>query len=241
MAGVPEELTESDRRRIDGAVGRFVEDRHLFEHAAKSLVDCLVRDSELNEFIHFIKSRVKDPASLRAKIERRTAARTPGFAVDATSIFERVTDLAGVRIIHLHTEQLNHVHPRILKVLEDARYEIAGPPTAYCWDVEYQEIFEQVGIQTEPRQSMYTTVHYDVVANQKTGIRCELQLRTLMDEVWAEVSHRVNYPADSPSATCQDQLKVLARLTSGCGRLVDSIFKTHHQAVARVSNTPDRS
>lgn len=88
---------------------------------------------------------------------------------------------------------------------------------------------------------MYTTVHYDVVANRETGIRCELQVRTLMDEVWAEVSHRVNYPMDSPSATCQDQLKVLARLTSGCGRLVDSIFKTHHQAVDRVSNVPGRN
>ena len=238
---MPEELTDNDRRRIDGAIGRFVEDRRSFELAAESLVDCLVSDSELNEFIYFIKFRVKDPDSLRAKIERRIAARTPGFAVDAASIFERVKDLAGVRIIHLHTEQLNHAHPRILKVLENAQYEIAGPPTAYCWDVEYQQLFERVGIRTEQRQSMYTTVHYDVVANQETGIRCELQVRTLMDEVWAEVSHRVNYPTDSPSATCQDQLKVLARLTSGCGRLVDSIFKTHHQAVDRVSNVPGRN
>ena len=111
---MPEELTDNDRRRIDGAIGRFVEDRRSFELAAESLVDCLVSDSELNEFIHSIKFRVKDPDSLRAKIERRIAARTPGFTVDAASIFERVTDLAGVRIIHLHTEQLNHVHPRIL-------------------------------------------------------------------------------------------------------------------------------
>lgn len=234
------ELTDADRRRIDDAIGRFVEDRRLFELAAESLVDCLVSDSELNEFIHFIKFRVKDLDSLRAKIERRMA-RTPGFAVDAASIFERFTDLAGVRIIHLHTEQLNHAHPLILKVLKDAQYEIAGPPTAYCWDLEYQRLFERMGIRTERRRSMYTTVHYDVVANRETGIRCELQVRTLMDEVWAEVSHRVNYPMDSPSATCQDQLKVLARLTSGCGRLVDSIFKVHHQAVDRASNVPGRN
>ena len=240
MASVPDELTDADRRRIDGAIGRFVEDRRSFELAAGSLADCLTSDSELNEFIHFIKFRVKDPDSLRAKIERRLA-RTPGFAVDAANIFERFTDLAGVRIIHLHTEQMNHAHPRILKVLENAQYEIAGPPTAYCWDVEYQQLFERMGIRTEQRRSMYTTVHYDVVANRETGIRCELQVRTLMDEVWAEVSHRVNYPMDSPSATCQDQLKVLARLTSGCGRLVDSIFKVHHQAVDRASNVPGRN
>lgn len=73
-------------------------------------------------------------------------------------------------------------------------------------------------------------MHYDIVANQRTGIACELQVRSLMDEVWGEVSHRVNYPEESPSVACRDQLKVLARLTSGCGRLVDSIFKSHNDA-----------
>jgi putative GTP pyrophosphokinase len=74
---------------------------------------------------------------------------------------------------------------------------------------------------------MYTSVHYVVQANQRTKVTCEIQVRTLMDEVWAEVSHRVNYPTPSPSKACQEQLKVLARLTSGCTRLVDSIFKSH--------------
>ena len=56
---------------------------------------------------------------------------------------------------------------------------------------------------------MYTTVHYVIRANQKTKVTCEVQVRTLMDEVWGEVSHRVNYPNESPSSSCQEQLKVL--------------------------------
>jgi len=77
---------------------------------------------------------------------------------------------------------------------------------------------------------MYTTVHYVLQANQEKKVTCEVQVRTLMDEVWGEVSHRVNYPDESPSRTCQDQLKVLARLTTGCTRLVDSIFRSHLEA-----------
>ena len=76
---------------------------------------------------------------------------------------------------------------------------------------------------------MYTTVHYDVRANRKSSIRCELQVRSLMDEVWGEVSHRVNYPVESTSRACRDQLKVLARLTTGGSRLVDSIFDSHER------------
>ena len=82
---------------------------------------------------------------------------------------------------------------------------------------------------------MYTSVHYVVEANQRQKITCEIQVRTLMDEVWGEVSHRVNYPMQSPSRSCRDQLKVLARVTTAGIRLVDSIFKSHQEvATTRV-------
>ena len=233
---MPEQLTEGDHRRIDEATRRFIASRRSFEIVAESLVDCFKRDAKLGEFVYFIRHRVKNADSLRAKLRRIALSSEFGSEADpvsASNLFERIGDLAGLWIIHLHTEQLNRMHPLVLGVLKREKYEIANAPTAYCWDVEYQEFFEQVGIRTEQRPTMYTTVHYDIVANKEPGIRCELQVRSLMDEAWAEVSHRVNYPAASPSAVCRDQLKVLARLTSGCGRLVDSIFKTHYEAVQR--------
>ena len=55
-------------------------------------------------------------------------------------------------------------------------------------------------------------------------------LRTclLEDDELSDMIHFIRQPSDA----CRDQLKVLARLTSGCGRLVDSIFKTHGEATA---------
>lgn len=127
-------------------------------------------------------------------------------------------------------DQFRSIHSIVSNILEEQNCELLNDgPTAYCWDTEYKDLFEQIGIETVQRGSMYTTVHYDIVANQKTRVSCELQIRSLADELWGEVSHRVNYPKESPSTSCQDQLKVLARLTSGCGRLVDSIFKTHRE------------
>ncbi len=180
--------------------------------------------------IHFIKYRVKEGQSLTDKLERLARAEDAN-PIDQTNLFEKVHDLAGVRIIHLHTDQIATMHPRILQVLEENRYSLIDTPVAYCWDVEYEDLFSQLGLRAERQSSMYTTVHYDVLANPVTGIACELQVRSLADEVWGEVSHRVNYPDESPSDACRDQLKVLARLTSGCGRLVDSIFKTHQEAL----------
>ena len=220
-------LSSTDRRRIDEATGYFMDNRHLFKTFAEALMSSFLNDPKLSEFIHFIKYRIKDEGSLRAKLEKILASS------ENRNLKENITDFAGLRIIHLHMDQLSSVHPLILSILEEQKYELLGSPKAYCWDMEYEDLFRQVGVDAVQRESMYTTVHYDIKGNQKTRITCELQVRSLTDELWGEVSHRVNYPKESPSVSCQDQLKVLARLTSGCGRLVDSIFKTHREAAGR--------
>ncbi len=220
-------LSKADRRRIDEATGYFRDNRHLFESFARSLMDYFENSPELGEFIHFIKYRIKDEGSLRAKLEKILASEGDQDLVG------RVTDFAGLRIIHLHMDQLSYIHPLVSDILEQQKCELLGSPKAYCWDMEYKDLFRQVGVEAVQRDSMYMTVHYDIVANQRKRITCELQVRSLMEELWGEVSHRINYPEESPSASCQDQLKVLARLTSGCGRLVDSIFKTHRDTVGK--------
>lgn len=222
------ELTEEQRSSIDDAMGHFRRNRHKLKIVAQSLVVALTEDPELEGYVHFVKWRVKKEESLRAKLIRRISS---GRVVGLGNLLADIGDLAGVRLIHLHAGQLVRMHPIILRILNEQQYELTGEPTAYCWDVEYQELFEGIGLRSEQKESMYTTVHYDVVSNKKAKIGCELQVRSLMDEVWGEVSHRVNYPVESPSETCRDQLKVLARLTSGCGRLVDSIFRSHNEAV----------
>lgn len=219
--------SSTDRRRIKEAADYFKTNRHLFESFAQSLMAYFENNPKLKEFIHFIKYRIKDEGSLRTKLERRLAA------ANDRNLADGITDFAGLRIIHLHMDQLMAMHPLVLDILKEQNCELLESPKAYCWDLEYEDLFRQMGVETIQRDSMYMTVHYDIVANQRKKITCELQVRSLMEELWGEVSHRINYPNESPSVTCQDQLKVLARLTSGCGRLVDSIFKTHRETVER--------
>jgi ppGpp synthetase/RelA/SpoT-type nucleotidyltranferase len=220
-------LNKNVRGQIEESVEHFIENRRLFESFAQALMAYFQNDPNLATLIHFIKYRIKSPENLREKLVRKAAQ---GITINKAKLFDKITDLAGIRIIHLHTSQMERIHPAILSILNEQQLRLLEKPTANCWDIEYEEIFKKFGIATRRRGSMYTTVHYVVQANQKTKVTCEIQVRTLMDEVWGEVSHRVNYPKTSPSPTCQDQLKVLARLTSGCTRLVDSIFQSHFEA-----------
>lgn len=235
------QLSKSERRRIEEAVQHFEKNKYLFETFTKGLLGHLGDNPRLAPYIHFIKYRVKDAGHLRRKLEDKAGeARNEGAEYDITAenVFARITDLAGVRILHLHTDQIKDINPIILDILNEHQYRVLEGPTAICWDREYESLFGGFGIATQSRDSMYTSVHYIIEANQQTKITAELQVRTLMEEVWGEVSHRVDYPILG-IRSCVDQLKVLARLTSGCTRLVDSIFKTHSEGVgARRATLP---
>ena len=82
-------LSSTDRRRIDEAAGYFMDNRHLFESFAQSLMAYFENSPELGEFIHFIKYRIKDKGSLRTKLERILTSAGDQDLVD------RITDFAG--------------------------------------------------------------------------------------------------------------------------------------------------
>jgi putative GTP pyrophosphokinase len=94
------------------------------------------------------------------------------------------------------------------------------------WDDESREFFEGIGFASEGSKTMYTSVHYVIVSKSKATVTCEIQVRTLMEEVWGEVDHSINYLHPSSSVACKEQIRALARSTSVATRLVDSIFAT---------------
>jgi putative GTP pyrophosphokinase len=123
---------------IDGAVANYMDTRPLFESFAQALLAYFQTDPQLSPYIHFIKYRLKDPDHLREKLIRKARQ---GEMVNKTNLFDRITDLAGVRIIHLHTTQMEAIHKAILAILEEQQLRLIEEPSANCWDIEYEAIF----------------------------------------------------------------------------------------------------
>jgi ppGpp synthetase/RelA/SpoT-type nucleotidyltranferase len=207
----------------------------------------LAEVSPLSTLIHSSKSRLKDPEHLRDKLRRKVAkALKDGveFDIRPDNLFERINDLAGLRILHLHTRQMEQIHKDLLAALEEARLPLVEAPFARTWDDESRAYFASVGIRSRDSDSMYTSVHYVIEANTRTKLTGEIQVRTLAEELWGEVDHSINYPHATPLVACQEQIRVLARVTSSCSRLVDAIFTTHAVGIQRAqaaytSATPD--
>ena len=69
-------------------------------------------------------------------------------------------------------------------------------------------------------------MHYVVKPNADTFVSCEIQVRSLFEEIWGEVDHEVNYPIPTENISAREQLKVLAKLLGAGTKLVDSIYLT---------------
>ncbi len=235
----------SQEQAIASAIDAFDQKKHEFKIFMDGVSQWFLTHPPLRQHdfpvVHSIKSRLKDYEHLREKILRNWAEDDP---ISGDNIFEKITDLAGVRVLHLHQDQFQAIHTGIrAKVDTDRDWYLPEAPKAYTWDPESRQFFENLQIQVLVKESFYTSVHYLVKPRVDSPICCEIQVRTLFEEIWGEVDHALNYPQKSDNLSCREQLLVLAKLVGAGTRLVDSIFRTSGQiarAPAIVAPAQDR-
>lgn len=224
------ELSKIQIKHIDALVAFYRDDlalRSKLEGFDDSLVSLVSKTPALRSLTHSYRSRPKTVVSLRRKLIKKFESYSTDGKLNITpsTLGLRINDLIGLRILHLHTNQIEQIDAVLKAALADYSFEIREGPIARTWDDELRRYYRRVRIQTVASKNMYTSVHYVVnLNNQKQDLTAEIQVRTLAEELWGEVDHQLNYPEDHESAACQEQIKVLARLTSAATRLVDSIF-----------------
>lgn len=135
--------------------------------------------------------------------------------------------MAGVRVLHLHQEQFETIHKEIMKKVEDGDFCLFEDPKAYTWDPDSNKFFNSLGIETQHKDSFYTSIHYVLKPNERSPITCEVQVRTLLEEVWGEIDHTMNYPSPVEDEQCKENIRVLARLVSAGSHLADSIMRRY--------------
>ncbi len=173
--------------------------------------------------VHSVKSRLKNPDHLLHKVSRKTAE---GRTITPENLFLEITDIAGVRVLHLYQQQFGSIHSAILQKTKAKDWTLAVPPIAYTWDPESAKFFQSLSIKVQQKDSFYTSVHYVVKPRKDAEIACEIQVRTLFEEIWGEIDHAQNYPIKTTSLSCSEQLRVLSKVVGAGSRLADSIFRT---------------
>lgn len=217
-------------QEIAEAVNAYVQKQFEYEQFLAGILVFFQKHPSLNTkplpIIHSIKSRLKDPTHLADKLQRKF---DEGIVVTKENIFTSITDFIGVRVLHLYQDQFEAIHSAINEKVTNGDWVFVELPKAFTWDPESVQFYGKLNILTELRDTYYTSIHYLVKPNNQNSICCEIQVRTLFEEIWGEIDHKINYPYPTQSLACKEQLRVLAKLVSTGTRLADSILRSHDE------------
>jgi len=219
--------------QTDQVITYYNENQHRLIQFQASVEAFFSKHPRLNEkhfpIIHSIKTRIKDPEHLKDKIVRK---KQKGIQITEENLFGEITDLIGIRVLHIYQDQFTLIHKEILNYIKQGDWVFVEEPKAMTWDPESKQMYDDLGIETEVRSTFYTSVHYLIKPNNNNPnpICCEIQVRTLFEEIWGEIDHSINYPHPTDSVACKEQLRVLSKLVGTGTRLADSIFRTLNES-----------
>lgn len=196
------------------AIARAHEHRRAELEAAGQFALLLLR--ELPE-IHSLKVRVKDPAHLVRKVVRKL--RDKRYAgVSATTYESHVTDLVGIRALHLFKDDWQSIHEHILRT-----WEVKEQPIAYYRQGDSPDViqaFRDAGCNPTEHSAGYRSLHYVIVSkpSKRTEV-VEIQVRTLFEEAWSEIDHHVRYPEQSQQPELAEFLTIFNRLAGSADEM----------------------
>lgn len=173
--------------------------------------------------VHSLKYRVKDPDHLLDKIVRKRAE-NPSRKIRLENYRKEITDLAGVRALHLYKADWCSIHELIMK-----RWHLyERKPTANVRKGDSGlELYRHLNCRVVEREAGYRSVHYLLKAGSgKEKQPVELQVRTIFEEGWSEIDHRIRYP----NRETHDQVKVLLMILNRLAGAADELG-SHAMAV----------
>lgn len=177
--------------------------RAILESAGRSVVDLIRSIDE----VHSVRFRVKNAYHLCEKIVRKANA---GRVLTLENYRTEISDLVGIRALHLLKEEWRAIHDFVTTTWAVEK------PTAFIRDGDsddWRAILEEAGCNVEEHPRQYRSVHYDLrVVPTKDVVPVELQVRTIFEEAWAEIDHRINYPILTPSQPVSVCLSIFNRL-----------------------------
>ncbi|MDB5270216.1 MAG: hypothetical protein JWP58_3256 [Hymenobacter sp.] len=165
--------------------------------------------------VHSVRYRVKDPTHLAEKILRKKLLDKERILTLET-YEQEITDLAGIRILHLFKNDWQRIHEFIMNT-----WELKEKPTAYYRKGDPEDFLQMFeGCDVKPHDYGYRSVHYIIETSPTKAKRyVELQVRTIFEEGWSEIDHKIRYPNFSDNPLTNNLLMILNRLAGSADEM----------------------
>jgi len=154
--------------------------------------------------INDIKTRLKNPMSIKDKLERRN------LSITIENIEKNLNDIAGVRVVCAFPDDVYMLADALLK--QD--------------DIK---LIEKKDYIKNPKPNGYRSLHLIVsvpifLAHEKRTMKVEIQLRTISMDSWATLEHQLKYKKDFEfTEKMENELFYCAKLSAELDSRMDSL------------------
>ena len=214
----------------------FKSKRPIYEIARSSFLHQFLEDTDAAG-IHSYRSRIKDPEHLIVKIIRKRNEAYKKYKDLTKDNYEHfLTDLIGFRVFILFKEDWSDFHTYLTSRITNDKHNYITSWTEECPSdncfIEAPKVHIRTGDKRDIYQrfihdsdiytdKIYRSVHYTI---KYRGIYLEIQLRTLFEESWGEIDHKIAYPYYRHNENLNEFSAMINRL-SGLADEMGSFFR----------------
>lgn len=218
-------LTENEIKDSDidwDVLDNMYSDYNIYKNIYETQADFIASTLRTHKKIHSVKSRVKEPEHVIEKIIRKTPDRKKkygeNFQFTVENYKEQITDLIGVRAIHIFKEEWEEIHRFITNMWKVVEI------TANVREGDDTKRFEELNIQIHSRKSGYRSVHY-LIESFPTNHRviAEIQVRTIFEEGYGEIDHQLRYSHNQIPEVLALNLLLLNRIVGSSDEMASLI------------------
>ena len=196
----------------------------MYDDAGANLVRILLRFDS----IHSVKYRVKDSEHLLEKIIRKKISK-PSTDITLANYAEKIQDLIGIRIMHLFKSDWPVIHEK----LKD-NFKFVQKPEANLREGDSKDYFKGSGCKIKTHDLGYRSVHY-IIKTEPTlkALLAEIQVRTILEEAWSEIDHKVRYPYNLDNSLLNQYLRIFNRLAGSADEMDDYVLSLNNDFIAK--------
>lgn len=167
--------------------------------------------------VHSVRQRIKDPEHLIEKIIRKRLENQDRH-ITLENYTEEITDLIGIRAIHLFKEDWESIHDYISKT-----WDLAENPKANIRKGDSGDLidnFKKKDLDIKEHKYGYRSIHYLIeVKPYKIKYITEIQVRTIFEEGWSEIDHEIRYPYYIDNPILANYLVIFNRLAGSADEM----------------------
>ncbi|MDC7220544.1 MAG: hypothetical protein PQJ59_11480 [Spirochaetales bacterium] len=217
-------LADRHWAELEAILDDYRELKPRLENTGQAIVNALLTCKS----IHSINYRIKHEEHLLEKILRKMKT-NPGQSITRENYKERITDLIGIRALHIFKEDWAGIHDFII-----SGWKQSEKPTAYVRYGDAERIlnyYKDKDCDVQEHKFGYRSVHYQLLTSLGAEThQVEVQVRTLYEEAWGEIDHRVRYPYTMDNERMLRLSSILNRLSGNADELASYMRYTKNRS-----------